>query len=200
MRMTDLSDLAVGERYARMRRRMHRRWVVALGVLLVVVAALLTVPALRAVHYFFKEKHVQQYDTLIEAHARAAGLPVALVRSVVLSESGGDPTAVSPRRARGLMQITAVTERDVLDRHPDWKQGDLFDAEYNLRIGTAYLAYLLDRFDGNIKLALTAYHMGPSAVRKVQHDHPGIEPDTLLKDYAGPQTRAYVRIVLERME
>lgn len=139
---------------------------------------------------------VAELEPQIREHAAVAGLDPELVRAVVTAESGGDPNARSNRAASGLMQITAITERDVLQRHPDWTKGDLFDIDYNLKIGTTYLAYLIDRFDGDRTLALTAYHMGPTAVRRIQRKHPGITPQELLADHAGPKTRAYVRRVL----
>ena len=143
---------------------------------------------------------IDRFSPLIREHAQRSGLPEDLVRSVVLAESGGRPEAVSPIGARGLMQVTAITEKDVLQRNPDLKPGDLHEPAYNLRVGTTYLAYLMDRFDGDLTLTLTAYHMGPTAVRRVQRKHPGISPDRLLDDHAGPQTRYYVRRVLREYE
>jgi soluble lytic murein transglycosylase len=142
------------------------------------------------------DAQIDRYADQIADHAAATGLPVDLVRSVVLAESGGRADAVSPVGARGLMQVTAITEKDVLQRNPDLEPGDLHDPDYNLRVGTTYLAYLLDRFDGDLMLALTAYHMGPTAVRRVQRQHPGITPAQILDQHAGPQTRYYVRKVL----
>jgi len=144
-------------------------------------------------------RQVAAHEAMIAEHAEAAGLDVRLVRAVVLAESSGDPAAHSNRGARGLMQITAITEKDVLQRHRGWEQGDLFDPAYNLKIGTTYLAQLLKRFDGDVTLALTAYHMGPTAVRRVQRQQPGITPEALLAKHAGPKTRAYVRRVLREI-
>lgn len=142
---------------------------------------------------------IDQYAELIEKHAAATGLDEALVRAVVMAESSGNPNATSNRGADGLMQITPITEKDVLQRNPGWEGGDLFDAEYNLQIGTTYLAYLLERFDGDERLALTAYHMGPTAVRRIQRKHAGITSTQLVEQHTGPQTRAYVaRVMRER--
>ncbi|MEO1236224.1 MAG: lytic transglycosylase domain-containing protein [Planctomycetota bacterium] len=146
------------------------------------------------------DRRVARLERLIVEFAEAQSIEVDLVRAVVRAESGGDPRAKSNRGARGLMQITAITEEDVLRRNPGWSRGDLYDPAYNLKIGTAYLAYLLERFDGDRTLALTAYHMGPTAVRRVQRRHPGITPSALLADHAGPQTRAYVRRVLREVQ
>ncbi|MEM9882838.1 MAG: lytic transglycosylase domain-containing protein [Planctomycetota bacterium] len=143
---------------------------------------------------------VAKIEALIDDRAAAAGLDAELVRRVVRAESGGDPRAESPRGARGLMQVTDITLRDVRQRNPDLPRGDLFDAGYNLTVGTTYLAYLMDRFDGDVTLAVTAYHMGPTRVRRVQRANPGITPTQLVTRHAGPQTRAYVGKVLRGYE
>ncbi|MEM6458137.1 MAG: lytic transglycosylase domain-containing protein [Planctomycetota bacterium] len=143
---------------------------------------------------------VARIEALIEDRAAAAGLDAELVRRVVRAESGGDPRAESPRGARGLMQVTDITLRDVRQRNPELPGGDLFDADYNLTVGTTYLAYLLERFDGDVTLALTAYHMGPTRVRRVQRANPGITPAQLVARHAGPQTRAYVGKLLRGYE
>ena len=136
------------------------------------------------------------HEALVAKHARAAGVDERLVRSVVTHESGGDADAVSPKRARGLMQITGITLQDVRNRNRGFPEGDLFDPDYNLRVGTTYLAYLLDRFDGDRRLAVAAYHMGPTAVRRAMNADPGLGSEALIAKHGGPQTRAYVAKVL----
>ncbi len=143
------------------------------------------------------ERHrVGGHDALIARHALATGLDVDLVRSVVTHESGGDPKAQSNKAARGLMQITAITERDVLARNKSFQAGDLFDPEYNVKVGTTYLAYLLKRFDGDRTLAVAAYHMGPTAVRRAMNADPALASLDLVQKHGGPQTRAYTAKVL----
>lgn len=177
-------------------KKARARWLIASGIVLLVVVA----GVLPGVGRWGKDQwdasRVAALEPQIREHAEAAGLAPDFVRAVVTAESGGDPRARSNRGASGLMQITAITEKDVLQRNPGWSRGDLLEIDYNLKIGTTYLAYLLNRFDGDKMLALTAYHMGPTAVRRIQNNHPGIKPEQLLADHAGPKTRAYVRIVL----
>lgn len=178
-----------------LQQRLRRRWIIGLLIVAAVATATLALPAARLVHHLYKSQRVENYESLMAQHAAATNLPVELVRAVVMAESGGNPQALSPRQARGLMQITALTEQDVLERNADMKKGDLYDPDYNLRIGTTYLAYLLERFDGDQTLTLAAYHMGPSAVRKLQRAHPELTADQLVARHAGPQTKAYVQIV-----
>jgi soluble lytic murein transglycosylase len=98
----------------------------------------------------------------VRAHAEAAGLDPALVCAVVRAESRFHANAVSPRGAVGLMQIMPDTALWIASRL-NVTAFDTHDPETNLRFGTWYLRYLVDRFD-NLDLALAAYNAGPTRV------------------------------------
>lgn len=142
---------------------------------------------------------VAHWSGLLDAAAQRTGLDPALLRAVVLSESSGDPTAVSPVGARGLMQIMPLTHLDAQQRF-GVPEGDLFDAEHNVDVGSRYLAHLLDRFDGDARLAVAAYHMGPTRVARLLQENPEMTSETLVATFAGPATRAYVERVLRERE
>ena len=171
-------------------RRLGRRWRAAL------VAGVLAAGTVLFAGGGGERHRVGGHDALIARHAHATGLDEALVRSVVTHESGGDAKALSPAAARGLMQITAITEQDVLQRNPSLQAGDLFDPDYNVAVGTTYLAYLLKRFDNDRTLAVAAYHMGPTAIRRAMNADPGLSSLDLVQKHGGPQTRAYTAKVL----
>ncbi|GAB4271366.1 MAG: lytic transglycosylase domain-containing protein [Deferrisomatales bacterium] len=105
------------------------------------------------------------------------GLDPNLVRAVIFVESGEDPHAVSPKGARGLMQLMPGTAREL-------GVDDPLRPRDNVRGGVAYLAWLVERFDGRLDLALAAYNAGPAAVER----HRGVPPY--------PETRAFVERVL----
>lgn len=132
---------------------------------------------------------------MIERIAGEYGLDPALVRAVIDAESSFDPKAVSDKGARGLMQIMPIAQREVMRRHglPD---GDLFDPEYNLTLGCAYLRQLLTRFDGDLHLSLAAYHMGPTRTARLRRKHPGLNGPQLVEEHAYRSTQAYVAAVL----
>lgn len=91
---------------------------------------------------------------------RTAGrhrLDPSLVKAVIHVESGFNPQAVSPKGARGLMQVMPDTGRR-------FGRTDLFDPEQNVEAGSEYLKYLLSLFDGDVRLALAAYNAGEGAV------------------------------------
>jgi soluble lytic murein transglycosylase len=97
------------------------------------------------------------YDRLIRHHSEANGLDYRLVKAVMLAESKGNPTAVSHKGARGLMQIMPETGEELALRNP-------FDPEENIRAGTRYLRLLYELFKGDLELVLAAYNAGPQKV------------------------------------
>jgi transglycosylase-like protein with SLT domain len=108
--------------------------------------------------------HLPEYDrgdidALIEEAAAAHGVSVHLVRAVVQAESAFDPRAVSPVGAQGLMQLMPGTATLM-------GVGDPLDARQNVFGGVKYLSQLLDRFDGNVALALAGYNAGPTRVAR----------------------------------
>ena len=138
-------------------------------------------------------------DQRIVHHASEQGLDVELVRAVVEAESGGDWRARSDADARGLMQVTPIALKDVRQRE-GLDAGDLFDVNYNLHVGTLYLKHLLERFDGDVALALAAYHMGPTDIARGLEKYPDLSSREMIRKHGGPKTRAYVDQVLQRYE
>lgn len=132
--------------------------------------------------YFRLPQNVDKRQVLylINRNAKTYGLDPALVRAMVEVESGFDIRAVSPKGAQGLMQIMPGTAQDL-------KLKDSFDASKNIEAGTRYMRQLLDRFGGNVKLAVAAYNAGPGAVSK----HGGVPPIAETKNYVEKVTAKY---------
>ena len=118
-----------------------------------------------------------EIDAYIEAHSRRQQLDPELVRAVVQVESAYQPGAESHKGAMGLMQLMPETARRLAVEDP-WNPDD------NVRGGTIYLRHLLDRFGGQLELALAGYNAGPEAVQRFG----GIPPFE--------ETQAYVEKVL----
>ncbi len=117
---------------------------------------------------------------LVHSLAPNYRLDPSLVLAVVEVESNFNPQARSPKDAQGLMQlIPATAER--------FGVADVWDPEQNLKGGMAYLRWLLDRFEGDLKLALAGYNAGEGAVEK----HGGVPPYE--------ETQAYVARILRRL-
>jgi len=116
-------------------------------------------------------------EPVIVRHSRKHRLHPALVRAVIKAESDFDPMAISRAGAVGLMQLMPQTA-SLMDVQ------DVYNPDQNIGGGTRYLRQLLDRFNGNLPLALAAYNAGETAVERYQSLPPFEE------------TRLYVKKVL----
>lgn len=115
----------------------------------------------------------------IRTSASRHALSQALIAAVAWQESRMHQDALSPKGARGVMQLMPATARQL--------QVDEDDIRGNVDGGAAYLAQMLDRFDGDIIKTLAAYNAGPEAVERYH----GVPPY--------PETQAYVSAVLNRL-
>lgn len=92
-------------------------------------------------------------EQLITSAAQKQSLQPALLRAVMRQESGFRPCAVSVKGAQGLMQLMPATAGQ-------FHLSDPFDAKQNVEAGAALLKQLLDRYKGDVRLALVAYNAG----------------------------------------
>ncbi len=113
-----------------------------------------------------------QYDTMIQKAAEKYKIDSALIKAVIKAESNFNHQAVSPKGARGLMQLMPATASYL-------QVQDSFHPEKNIDGGVRYLRYLLSRFNGNLSLALAAYNAGEKAVMKYK----GVPPYRETQDY-----------------
>jgi len=104
-------------------------------------------------------QRIAQYAPLIQEAASKHNVPVELICGVILQESGGNPRAVSPAGAKGLMQLMPQTARR-------FGVKNIFDPGQNIDGGTRYLRFLMDKFKGNIELVLAGYNAGEGNVEK----------------------------------
>lgn len=114
------------------------------------------------------------YGSLIFRLARDHGLNPALVAAIVRVESDFDPSALSNKGARGLLQLMPATAARF-----GVAEGQLYDPRHNLEAGVTYLASLVKRFDGDLPKALAAYNAGEAMVKR----YGGVPPFRETRDY-----------------
>jgi hypothetical protein len=126
-------------------------------------------------------KESADFDRLIRTACARYGVEFELVKAVIKAESAFNPWAISRAGARGLMQLMPETAAD-------HGVADIHSPRQNIEGGVRHLRLLLERFEGNITLALAAYNAGAGAVGKYN----GIPPYQ--------ETQQYVRKVLRFRE
>lgn len=119
-----------------------------------------------------------RYDRLIREAAAVYGVSPALIKAVIKAESDFNPTAVSEKGAKGLMQIMPENFKhlDIVDP---------FNPRQNIMGGARYVKRLHRRYEGKLPLVLSAYNAGPSVVDQYNDIPPY------------PETQAYVEKVMK---
>ena len=121
------------------------------------------------------------YDNYILSASRNHQLDPALIKAVIHVESDFNPLAVSPKGARGLMQLMPQTAAR-------YREKDLFSPVVNIDVGSRHLASLVQRYPNDLSLALAAYNAGEENVERYR----GMPPFR--------ETRDYVKKVLKYRE
>jgi soluble lytic murein transglycosylase-like protein len=119
-------------------------------------------------------------DALVREAASRSGLDPCLIISVMRAESGFNRMAVSPKGASGLMQLMPATAARFGVRN-------IFDPRENVLAGSTYLRWLLERFNGDVRLALAGYNAGEGAVEMYGNRIPPFH-----------ETQNYVRMIYGR--
>jgi soluble lytic murein transglycosylase len=139
----------------------HKNRLLYIGIILFLfVIATAIAPAL------LKDMFPMPYYDLVERYAAENNLQITFVYAVIKTESGFREGVVSKKGAIGLMQITEKTGTWIASRlnYSEFSTENLKNPETNVRFGCWYLAYLLDRFNGDSELALAAYNAGEGTV------------------------------------
>jgi soluble lytic murein transglycosylase len=173
------------------------RFVVAISLALLAFAGVAAWIVKAEPDWYLRAHYPLEYEPIVSAHARNYDLDPALLAAVIYAESRFDPDAESSAGAVGLMQLLPDTAKGIALRTggDGFVVSDLLDPEINVRYGAWYLNHLRSRYDGNMRLALAAYHAGPGNVDAWLAEGGAIEfPET--KDYVDEVdrvTRVYAK-------
>lgn len=123
---------------------------------------------------------IKKFDEIIKKASAEFNVPEELIKAMIAVESSGNVFATSPKGAKGLMQLVDSTAEFVGVKNV-WHPAE------NIYGGVKYLRYLLDRFNGDLKLALAGYNAGPENVEKFG----GIPPFPETIEYVGKVMRYF---------
>ena len=136
------------------------------------------------------------YQQSIRRWAARKRLDPMLVAGLIHQESAFNPQAISYANAVGLMQLEPYTARILArEQRVRYSQERLLEPDYNVRLGTAYLAKLDKLFDGNVEEILAAYNAGEDRVTEWTTGQNYREPAEFVDSIPFSQTRDYVEIV-----
>lgn len=121
---------------------------------------------------------LSKYETIIKEASETHGVDKNIIKAVILAESAGKEDAISSANAKGLMQLIDETA-DYLGVRNVWNPKE------NIFGGTKYLAELLRKYDGDLKLALAGYNAGPGNVDKYNDIPPFTETQNYVKRVMG---------------
>src|SRR5437868_135939 len=110
------------------------------------------------------------YDDIINAAGQQYGIDPDLLRAQMMRESQGNPKAVSPKGAFGLMQLMPGTAQDL-------GVTNIADPQQNIMGGAKYMRQLIDKY-GDLDKAVQAYNMGPAAYDKYAAGQRGLPEET----------------------
>ena len=147
---------------------------------------------------YYEWRFPLDHQVYVQQRASQSQLDPAWIFGLMRSESAMDPGAISTANARGLMQVTPATARQLARNngisYRSSKQ--LLEPEFNIMLGTVYLRELLDRFANNPYLVAGAYNAGPEAVERWLKERPQLDPDVWIELIPYFETRDYVPRVL----
>ena len=131
------------------------------------------------------------YETIIKRESAANGLDPYFVAALMRQESRFNARAVSSAGAIGLMQVMPATGRQLgrVDRE------GLMDPEINIKLGTKFLADLMNTYDKRVDAVLAAYNAGPSRMSRWRSFPEFASPDLFVERIPFDETRDYVKVV-----
>ncbi|OGU33836.1 MAG: murein transglycosylase [Ignavibacteria bacterium GWB2_35_6b] len=117
-------------------------------------------------------ERLKKYEPIIQEASTKHGVPVNLIKSIILTESAAKANAVSKADAKGLMQLMDATAKDMGVKNS-------MNPAQNINGGTKYIAQMLKEFEGDLEKSLAAYNAGPANVQKYN----GIPPFNETQNY-----------------
>ena len=168
---------------------------------ILIISFVLALCVTLALEPFMKFLYPLKYRDDIEECASVYYLDKYLVMGIISAESGFDSDAQSHKDAHGLMQLKDETALWCVENFElDIPKEDIHKPENNIRIGCAYMRYLLDIYGGNVDTAVAAYNAGLGNVNKWLADKRYSDGKTTLRTIPFEETRVYVQKVQKRKE
>ncbi len=182
---------------------MKRKLKISIIIVIILIIIAFAVAKVFDVPYrIYQRIYKTEYSEYVYKYAQEYNVDPLMIFAIIKAESNFNPNVLSNRGAIGLMQLMDGTAEELCNKMGIYytKQASLYDPELNVRIGTKYFSELINEYDGNNVLALTAYNAGKGNVNK------WIEAGTIKEDGSDienipyKETNNYVRKILRDYE
>jgi soluble lytic murein transglycosylase-like protein len=150
---------------------------------------------------FWTMLYPQAFWPEVNQLAQTRGLDPYLVLSIIRQESAFNPAAISSSGARGLMQLMPTTAQELFTKLklPQEPASRLHDPQLSITLGTHYFAGLMQRYQGNVVLALAGYNAGPARASRWREQWSGVPTDEFIERIPLDETRNYVKLILRNL-
>ncbi len=172
------------------------------GLIIILLIIFILFKVIKVQEIILKSIYPTKYSEYVEKYSQQNGLDKYLVYATIKAESDFNPDVTSASDARGLMQLmeeTAVERSNIIENN-SVEAYDLYDPETNIKLGTSYLSYLLNLYDGNVVLAITAYNAGLGNVEQWIKDGIIKSDGSDIENIPYKETSNYVRKILKNYQ
>ena len=180
-----------------------RTWWLRIAAVLLCLIAIGSIFVISSHEKIEQWEYPRKYSDLVEYYAGKYGLDERMLYSIIRTESNFDPQAQSNVDARGLMQITEITFDWIKSKIAPSEEltfDDLYDPETNIRFGTYYFSYCLQRYGNDLATAAAAYHSGWGTVDSLLSDSQYSQDGVTLDSFPYTQMQRYVYKVTSAYE
>lgn len=185
-------------------KRRRRRRTSPLSVLILILAAIASAAVIAVLIMNLEPEkpapvsYPVEYVDAIKAAALENSIPAEYIAAVIMAESSYVPTAMSEVGAQGLMQIMPETGKWISGKLDDeYSDEKMLDAQTNIRYGSWYLGWLMNRYNGDMRCASAAYHAGQGTVDKWLSDPAYSADGETLSVIAYDSTSTYVERIMK---
>lgn len=144
---------------------MQKQFKITIFIVVVIAIIIVLVKMLNIPDVITKKIYPRKYSEYVYKYSEENKIDPALIFAIIKAESNFDEKVVSSSGAVGLMQLMERTGMEQSKKHgKNYQYKDLYNPEINIELGTAYLAELINKYNGNYYLAITAYNAGIGVV------------------------------------
>ena len=174
-------------------RKKHK--IIIISLIIIILLVIVYKPVEKAI---LKHLYPCEYSEYVEKYAKEYNIDHLLIYSIIKAESNFQPQSTSASGAKGLMQLMETTAEEVAENTLiEYKQDEtIYDIETNIMLGTKYFAQLLETYNGNIYLSLTAYNAGMGNVAKWIQQGTIKEDGSNIENIPFKETNNYVRKII----